>query len=272
MSYDFIRPSSSCPRLALPQVTLCAVTSVNVEATLRAMRICCDQIAFAECKIFTHKNIDVNHPDFHPEISVVTIDKICCSADYSRFLLVDLVRYVTTSHALVVQWDGHVIDALRWSEKFLDYDYIGASWPQFDDGHDVGNGGFSLRSRRLMDACRDPSFDSIHPEDLAIGRRNRTWLEKRGICFAPRDLADAFSTERAGDPATSFGYHGAFNIPRAVGVEAFWQTYLELDERSTVWRDLGNLLRELGRGRRACIRQLRMLADYLLAGIRQWWR
>ena len=38
-------------------------------------------------------------------------------------------------------------------------DYIGAPWPHFRDGHNVGNGGFSLRSRRLLEACRELPFD-----------------------------------------------------------------------------------------------------------------
>jgi hypothetical protein len=73
-----------------------------------------------------------------------------------------------------------VFDAARWRDAFLEYDYIGASWLQFDDG----NGGFSLRTRRLMELCRDPAFVPVHPEDLAIGRTNRAWLESQA-CALP---------------------------------------------------------------------------------------
>lgn len=244
-------------RLALPQVTLCAVTSVNVKATVRALETCLAQVDFAACKLFT----DAPMRPEHPEIRVVPIRRLESSAAYSDFLLSNLVDYVETSHCLVAQWDGHVLDVRRWRPEFLDHDYIGAIWPQFDDGHDVGNGGFSLRSRRLMEACRNPEFRLLHPEDIAIGRVNRDWLEGRGMCFAPSALADIFAVERTGDLQACFGYHGVFNMPHAIGIEAFWDVYRELDDRSTVRPDLKRLLRDLGHGREVWRRRMQLLAD-----------
>lgn len=252
----------------LPQVTLCAVTSINVNATLRALQACLEQVRFAECKLFTDAVVAVDHPG----ITVVPIARLDSSAAYSRFLLTELVDHVSTSHCLIVQWDGHVIDGGRWQKAFLDYDYIGASWPQFDDGHDVGNGGFSLRSKRLMDACRHPDFAAGHPEDVMIGRTNREWLEERGMRFAPRDLADRFATERSGDLSASFGYHGVFNMPSAIGLEGFWQCYRELDDRSTIWTDFDDLLRMLAYGAEPLRRQLRMAADRFKDRVRAWLR
>ena len=246
-------------RLALPRVTLCAASSVNVAATVRALEACLAQIDFAACKLFT----DVSVRPGHPGIEVVPIGRLSSSVAYSDFLLTQLVDHVETSHCLVVQWDGHVLDAGRWRAEFLDYDYIGARWPQFGDGHDVGNGGFSLRSRRLMEACREPEFLGGHAEDIAIGRTNRDWLEGRGMRFAPAALADLFSAERAGDPAASFGYHGIFNMPRAIGMDAFWQVYCELDDLGTVRHDFFGMLRTVGRGSGGLSRIGRMIADRL---------
>ncbi|MEO6091862.1 MAG: DUF5672 family protein [Novosphingobium sp.] len=252
-------------RLTLPTVTLCAVASVNVAATLRALEACVDRIAFADCKLFTDALVRPRHP----EISVVSIDHVGSSAAYSHFLLSQLVGHVETSHALVAQWDGHVLDAVRWRDEFLDYDYIGASWPQFDDGHDVGNGGFSLRSRRLMQACRRQGFSGCHPEDVAIGRINRRWLEGQGLRFAPRELADLFAAERAGDLQASFGYHGVWNMPQALGAETFWQVYHELDDRGTVWTDFRDLLRALLRGSQPIRRGGRLAFDRAAHSIRR---
>lgn len=246
-------------RLALPQITLCAVTSVNVSATLKALHACLEQIEFAECKLLTDANIKPGHP----EISVVPIRRIDSSRDYSRFMLAELVEYVQSSHCLVVQWDGHVLNAQHWRPDFLDYDYIGASWPHFDDGCDVGNGGFSLRSRRLMEICRDPAFVGCHPEDLSIGRTNRAWLESEGIRFAPREVADAFSAERAGSIRAGFGYHGVFNMPTAIGIDAFWDIYRNLDDRTTVWHDFSSLLKQIVRGAQPLPRSVRMVMDRL---------
>lgn len=247
-------PSS---RLALPQVTLCAVTSVNVPATLRALELCLAQIDFAACKLFTDASVK---PD-HPEISVIPIPRLDSSAAYSEFVLSRMVNYVATSHCLIVQWDGHVLDAARWQPEFLDYDYIGASWPQFDDGHDVGNGGFSLRSRRLMEACRDLEFRPSHPEDLAIGRVNRRWLEGKGMCFAPRGIADSFATERNGDLEMSFGYHGVWNMPRVIGSDAFWRIYCNLDDRGTIKNDLFTILQDVAHGKNRMYRLVKLVID-----------
>lgn len=245
--------------LALPQVTLCAVTSVNVPATVQALKTCLAQITFADCLLFTDADPVVGHP----AIRVMPITRLTSSAAYSDFLLNRLVDHIDTSHCLIVQWDGHVLNAGHWDPHFLECDYIGASWPQFDDGHDVGNGGFSLRSRQLMELCRSPQFRQEHVEDLAIGRTNRVWLETQGMRFAQRAMADRFSVERTGDLQAAFGYHGAFNMPRAIGPAAFWTLYLQLDDIGTVRHDFSTIAKHMWPMRGALGRILRMAVDCL---------
>lgn len=247
------------PRLVLPQVTLVAVTSVNVQATVVAIERSMAQVAFGAAKLITHCA-----PPIVPEnIEWVPIDPIVSASAYSSFVLERLVDHVATSHCLLVQWDGHVLDGERWRPEFLDCDYIGASWPQFGDGHDVGNGGFSLRSRALLEACRSPHFRPSHPEDLAIGRDNRAWLEAQGLRFAPRALADAFSAERNSDPTTSFGYHGVWHMPRLLGREVFWDIYSKLDERTSARHDFRRLFWQLARGRGGVSRAITLIRDQL---------
>lgn len=245
--------------MALPQVTLCAVSCINVAATARALDRSLAQVDVAAARLFT--DVPLSPP--HPDIEVVLIPRIASSAAYSDFLLNRLVEHVDTSHCLIIQWDGHVIDASRWQSEFLDHDYIGASWPQFADGHDVGNGGFSLRSRRLMQLCRDPAFKQHHPEDIAIGRINRDWLEDQGMSFAPRGLADLFSAERAGDVSRSFGYHGAWLMPQAIGIPDFWALYPELDDRGTIRHDFAAILKQIGRGQGGLSRAARLIRDQM---------
>jgi len=249
-------------RLTLPQVTLCAVSSVNVDATVRALEASLAQIDVGAALLLTDSPVK---PD-HPGISVVQIAPITSASAYSHFLLTELVDHVATSHCLVTQWDGHVLDAARWQREFLDYDYIGASWPQFADGHDVGNGGFSLRSRRLMLLCRDPAFRCIHPEDVAIGRTNRRWLESQRMRFAPRALADQFAAERAGDVTASFGYHGAWLMPQAIGVEPFWDVYCDLDDRGTIRHDFASIFKHVRKGPGGLKRILRLIWDQMAVG------
>jgi len=258
-------PSLPYARLALPHVTLCAVTSVNVAATIRALEVSLERIDFGACKLFTDAAVRPGHPG----IVVVPIPRISSSRAYSDFMLLQLVDHIKTTHCLVVQWDGHVLDAERWRTDFLDHDYIGASWPQFQDGHDVGNGGFSLRSRRLMEACRDLAFQPYHPEDVAIGRLNREWLERKGMRFASSALADLFSTERTGDIYASFGYHGAWLMPRAIGIKKFWQIYMGLDDRSTIRHDFAAIFKQIRRGHGGWKRALNLTLDQLACRLRQ---
>ena len=254
-------------RLSLPQVTLCAVSSSNVSATISALEASLAQVSFGDAILFTHGDPRADHPEMDPGIRVVPIDRLDSSAAYSMFVLARVVDHIRTDHCLIVQWDGHVIDAARWRPEFLEYDYIGARWPQFDDGRDVGNGGFSLRSRRLMEACRAPEFETHHPEDIAICRTNRAALERQGMRFASGELADEFAAERAGSPASSFGYHGVFLMPRILGADGFWQIYRTLDERSSMRRDYPVLVRGLRDGADRRARTLRMLADLAADGM-----
>ncbi|HQS95142.1 MAG: hypothetical protein B7X90_01280 [Novosphingobium sp. 17-62-19] len=244
-------------RLTLPNVTLCAVTSINVAATVQALTTSMAYADFGAVKLFTDVRL---RPD-DDRIEIVPIDRLTSSKAYSAFLLAALPDHIETSHCLVTQWDGHVISAENWRPAFLDYDYVGASWPQFSDGHDVGNGGFSLRSRRLMDLCRDKAFNAHHPEDVAICRTNRPWLESIGMCFAPKAIADQFAAERTSDPGACFGYHGVWNMPRAIGMDAFWSVYQSLDDRGTIWHDFGAILRDTVRHPAGFNRAARMLLD-----------
>lgn len=248
------------PVLELPNVTLCSVTSVNVAATLAALRACMDQISFAETILFT----DIAPSRRANGIRVVPIPRLTSAASYSSFVLSQLGTYIRSTHCLIVQWDGFVIDATMWDPAFLNYDYIGAPWPQFDDGHDVGNGGFSLRSKRLLDACSRPDFVFAHPEDVAVGRLNRAYLEQtHQICFADRRTANRFAFERSEPIGPTFGFHGVFNLIPLFGPDAFWSLYRQLDEPHTVFHDYPLLLRQLNAGRQARLRQAKLTVDWL---------
>ena len=230
-------------RLSLPTVTLCAATSVNLKATVEALRRCLAHASFADCLLFTDDRFEIDDP----AIRKVTVKRMRSSSAYSHFMLHDLADHLQTDHVLVVQWDGFILNPQCWDERFLDFDYIGAPWPQFDDGHDVGNGGFSLRSKRLLEACRDERLVSGHPEDVAIARTNRPRLEtEHGIRFAPRHVAERFAFERGQATGPTFGFHGVFNMIDSLGAETFWDIYRLLDDRGTALSNYSTVARQLG--------------------------
>lgn len=129
-------------------------------------------------------------------------------------MLYELSAYIATNHALCVQWDGFILDGSAWDPSFLDFDYIGAVWPHYADGRNVGNGGFSLRSKKLLQACEQIPSELADAEDVAIGRLFRDELEACGIRIAPEAVARKFAYERTRPTGREFGFHGAFNLVR----------------------------------------------------------
>ena len=118
-----------------------------------------------------------------------------------------------------------------------------------------------LVAEKILEACRATGFKAHHPEDVAICRTNRALLGQQQMRFAPVDVADAFAAERAGDPTSSFGYHGVFLMPLVLGTERFWRMYFALDERGSLRPDYGDLLKSLRNGRFALWRSARMQWD-----------
>ena len=132
-------------------------------------------------------------------------------------MLKSLARHVDTPHVLLIQWDGYVVNPAAFDPAFLDCDYIGAKWYWCEDGMRVGNGGFSLRSRKLLAALQDPRIEPVGAEDIAIGRTHRRLLEHEfGIRYASEALADRFAFEAAYPVGLPFGFHGLYNFCRVV--------------------------------------------------------
>jgi hypothetical protein len=155
-----------------------------------------------------------------PTIEWQQIGPLHSRADYSRFMVRELADYISTPHALCVQWDGFVLNGVAWDPRFLEYDYIGAPWPHFRDGFNVGNGGFSLRSRLLMVSCRHLPVSANVSEDVLICRLHRAELEQAGIRFAPEAVAARFSFERTKRTGEEFGFHGCFNLIRLMAPDS----------------------------------------------------
>ncbi len=201
--------------LALSEVTLCCIDTAYPMLSLRALSRSRAGVRFGRSLFLTHAlPASVEVP---PGIDVIDIGPLASRQDYSAFVLKGMLPYVHTSHVLLVQWDGYVVNPSAWTPEFLACDYIGAKWFWYDDGMRVGNGGFSLRSWRLLEALQDARIGTTEAEDTTIGRLARPLLEAEyGIRYADEALADRFAFEAAYPIGTPFGFHGLFNFCRTV--------------------------------------------------------
>ena len=209
--------------LSLPDVTLVAVSSIDLDGTLFALSASSYEIDFAEVKFLTSEPIQPTNP----KIKVEQIPRLDIWG-YSKFIIQDLNRYINTTHCLVIQADGFVLNPHKWQKDFLKYDYIGAPWPErlnLQPGNHilemknnlVGNGGFSLRSKKLLEETAKIDFDNLtfptFSEDMVICHFMYKEMIAAGIKFPPPELAAQFSVESqeaafGQSPETSFGFHG----------------------------------------------------------------
>ncbi|SDZ92540.1 hypothetical protein SAMN02745687_01110 [Lachnospiraceae bacterium NK3A20] len=198
-------------KLQLPNVTLCAMTSVDVQATVEAMKYSMRGIDFGDAVIITHRK-----PFGLPErIRYDHTSKLNNIDDFNYKMVYELGSHIHTDYAMIVHADGFIVHPELWRDEFLDYDYIGAPWPlpkegdttTYRDRHGnicrVGNS-VGIRSKKLMDFPRENNIPWTG--EYAFGRmwfhedgflccKIRDEIEAAGMRIAPLELARYFSHE-----------------------------------------------------------------------------
>lgn len=196
--------------VVLPEVTLVGFAFNNIEYLDELYAAYCTFSPWFKCNstiIFTNIVFDLQR---YPELANAHLPTIGCLQnirDYSTFVVKHLHKYYRTKHCLIFQNDGFPVNAAAWDASFLSYDYVGAKW-WYKDGLNVGNGGFSLRSRALSEAAAILVPEgACHPEDSVVCRNYGEELKKIGFTFAPENVADRFSVECVGGYSGQFGFH-----------------------------------------------------------------
>lgn len=205
-------PSVAPPRAAGPSLAVAIIDTdlhqLARQALLHSMQSMERQgLPFSQVLIYSDK------PELWPGLPVIRIPTLRSISEYNLLVTRELARHLSADFVLVIQYDGFVLNADQFSPHFLHYDYIGAPWPNYER-HEVGNGGFSWRSRRLVQAVAQLDYDDpTEAEDLFICRRMRETLERQGCRFAPKAIAQHFSVEFPAVPFPTFGFHGIFHLP-----------------------------------------------------------
>lgn len=128
-----------------------------------------------------------------------------------RALWYDIPNLTDTSHFLNLEWDAGLLHPEVWDDRYLQYDYVGAPWWNYPPPR-VGNGGFSLRSTRMMRYVSN-NLPLTTPEDTVLCRGYRPQLEAQGFVWAPDNPACYFSYESYLPDCKTFGYHHIYNWP-----------------------------------------------------------
>lgn len=226
-------------KLQLPDVTLVGVETAYYELTKMALEDCLKVADFGNVITVSDEPINLAGAENH----------YCRPGGLetaSKLLWYVVPPLVKTSHFLICHWDSWIINPGKWQPEFLEYDYVGAPW-WYKDAYNVGNGGFSLRSTKLMQHVSNSMLEFNVNEDSALCRTHRSGLEKLGFTWAPTELAYGFSFERV-RAGPAFGFHGLFNFPRVLSDEEIEKRmskapiYLLHSEHYRQMRDIQHLL------------------------------
>ena len=190
-------------------------TTQSAKTVAHCRKVMDDVRPFERAVLFGYKQ-----PQDYP-IEFVPIPRLDMSG-YSLWCVRELWRHVTTNFVLIVQSDGYILNPNLWSEEFMNYDYIGAPWPKIHSKvYPVGNGGFSLRSRRFCEqTAKCPLPYNLEPEDVYCCQRMQETKSFENVKFAPVEVAAAFSVEWAIkhtiNESNVFGFHKCMNGGRRV--------------------------------------------------------
>lgn len=170
----FITNDKQKTLIYLPDITLLCADCIDPTRASKVLKHCQRDITFGDVKLLTDADIP-GATKIMPLKSLIA---------YSIFMLTEVHKYITTSHVLVVQRDGWILNPTEWRDSWLQYDYIAPLFIQYPH---VGSGGFSLRSKRLMQrtAKNTPKWDGTeeHAQHL---QRSLSYYEDGMISFSSK--------------------------------------------------------------------------------------
>ena len=136
---------------------------------------------------------------------------------YSIFIMHSLYAFIDTDYCLMVQDDGWVLNGANFKPEYYDYDYIGGACHAAMVGnqlllqgtwHDkfprviVQNGGFSLRSKRFLEAPNKLGIVHNHAQDIHLWNEDvqlscikRHLFAEHGMKYASEKTIRDFSIE-----------------------------------------------------------------------------
>lgn len=218
-------------------VTLICVDGVNPDIAYKSIRFCNKDIKFDNVKLLSFSIPS----EYNNDIEFIQIEKMSWEG-YNDFIATKLNNYISTDFCLVVQTDGLIVNPDLWDDEFFNYDYIGAPWPDDDSWISlqngkirdffilnrgksrIGNGGFSLRSKKFLNESSKYESCEGYGEDAYLCNIHYDDMVSRGIKFPSVEIASKFSIENPirelgyswpnsdhnFNTSKSFGFHGVY--------------------------------------------------------------
>lgn len=176
-------------KLNLDQISCILIDGVNPNQSAKVLNYCGSLCNFNSIKLFSFEK-----PTEKYDYEFIQIKKFAYP-EYNRFLIKNLSSYINSQYVLIVQTDGYITNINAWDNIFLNYDYIGAPWIQGTLYNTrVGNGGFSLRSKKFIERCSWPDINiNSNQEDIVVCSTNKDLMERSGLKYAPVEIAAKFS-------------------------------------------------------------------------------
>jgi hypothetical protein len=243
-------------KLKLPNVTLITIcgTMKHVPISKVSLHHCMKHVDFGDVILFSTEE--------DKEFKTTKIPRLDFCM-YNQFCVEELVKHIKTDYVLIVQEDSSIIGPEFWTDDFFNFDYIGSPWPMYN--FRVGNGGFSLRSKKFLETTAKMKYTgdahlkagfsanqfsqgSSTPEDFYLCYIKQKELEDDGVKFADPITAYQFAVEYQGrgylegqedkgewviktfhpmkvETYNSFGFHGRFNVG---GMKELLKTKIEI--------------------------------------------
>jgi hypothetical protein len=146
-------------RLQLPTTTLCCIDCIDSKRAIRVLEHCKSMVDFGDVKLLSSIPTDYEH-----RVRIMPLNSLIA---YSIFMLTRFHEYIDTPNCLIIQRDGWILNPESFNPEWLELDFIGPLFIQMDR---CGSGGFSLRSKKIMQevAKTMPAWDGTQKSAEAI--------------------------------------------------------------------------------------------------------
>lgn len=201
-------------KLQLPTTTLLIVDCLDVNRAIKVLEHCKSKVDFGAVKLLTHIPTNYEHR--------VRIKPLNTLIAYSIFMLKKVHEFIDTQNLMVVQRDGWILNPESFNPEWLELDFIGGLYIQYDK---VGSGGFSLRSKKIMQDVSGtiPDWDWTQKGADEI-QRGLSFYEDGELCLSPFSENYKIATlEQAADFSQAGNRNPLYFRKRPFGWHRTWQ-------------------------------------------------